>query len=129
MWSPLSRTKEFVLSDSLLVVFKISNTCSTCSLSTFSVCALPFFLSLPHYPFYNLPSPRSPSTVMYRVCLVCGGGHMFSLRLKFLLSCLRSEARGELGPFVARLPGRRRGAGGGKGGRGDRRMGGRRGER
>ena len=39
---------------------------------------------------------------------------MFSLRLKFLLSCLRSEARGELGPFVARLPGRRRGVGGGR---------------
>ncbi len=32
---------------------------------------------------------------------------MFSLRLKFLLSCLCSKVRGELGPIVARLPGRR----------------------
>lgn len=31
---------------------------------------------------------------------------MLSLRLKFLLSCLCSQVRGEPGPIVARLPGR-----------------------
>lgn len=67
------------------------------------------------FPFNNLPFPHVHTckhtywraTIMYRVCLVCGGGHMFSLQLKFLLSCFCSKLRGELGPIVARLPERR----------------------
>lgn len=45
------------------------------------------------------------ATIIYRVCLAFSGSHMFSLRLRFLLSCLCSKVRGELGPIVARLPG------------------------